>query len=59
MYNSINICKILHIFCVSDKLANEEDIYIYIYIYLPATCGDSGGERERNVNERESKVKLF
>ena len=34
MYNSINICKILHIFCVSDKLANEEDIYIYIYIYI-------------------------
>ena len=33
MYNIINICKILHIFCVSDKLANEEDIYIYIYIY--------------------------
>ena len=57
MYNSINICKILNIFCVSDKLANEEDIYIYIY--LPATCGGSGGERERNVNERESKVKLF
>ena len=59
MYNIINICKILHIFCVSDKLANEEDIYIYIYIYLPATFGCSGGERERNVNERESKVKLF
>ena len=57
MYNSINICKILNIFCVSDKLANEEDIYIYIY--LPATCGGSGGERERHVNERESKVKLF
>ena len=34
MYNIINICKILHIFCVSDKLANEEDIYIYIYIYI-------------------------
>ena len=33
MYNIINICKILHIFCVSDKLANEEDIYIYISIY--------------------------
>ena len=23
-----------------------------IYIYIPATCGESGGERERNVNER-------
>ena len=47
MYNIINICKILHIFCVSDKLANEEDIYIYIYIYRQLV--DVVEEKERET----------
>ena len=49
MYNSINICKILHIFCVSDKLANEEDIYIYIYISIYRQLVEIVGEKERET----------
>ena len=49
MYNSINICKILHIFCVSDKLANEEDIYIYIYISIYRQLLDVVEEKERET----------
>ena len=49
MYNIINICKILHIFCVSDKLANEEDIYIYIYISIYRQLLDVVEEKKRET----------